>query len=60
MYIMIKVNRELASKYDEKMALKTVLNYSPNFNPKKRPHKANQIYYLSLYGDEKANLTPMK
>ena len=35
----IKVNLAISFKYDPKMALKTTLNYSPNFNPKKRASK---------------------
>ena len=31
----------------------TILNYSPNFDVKKKKTKPNQIYYYSLYGNEK-------
>ena len=48
-YIMYIINckSRISSKYDAIMALKTILNYSPNFNPKKRPSK--QIKFIIFH-----------
>ena len=44
---MYKSKSRFSSKYDAKMALKTLLNYSPNFNPKKRTSK--QIKFIIFH-----------
>ena len=44
---MYQCKSRLSAKYDPKMAIKTLLNYSPNFNPKKR--KTNQIKFLIFH-----------
>ncbi len=36
-----------------KLKMNTTLNYSPNFDVKKKKGKRSKIYYFSLHWDEK-------